>query len=84
MLKLSRQVYAQGAQIYIGLIPHNYFVSDPKLFNKKSYLLIFICFDNVSVVNKKVCPRGTKDHLVYLLIFFVFHLKNVGKNFMFV
>ena len=42
-LKLCRKVYAQGGKIPIRLIPHNYFVSDQKLFNKKaSFVFVYI------------------------------------------
>ena len=72
---------AQGAKIPIGLIPYNYSVSDLNIFNKKLFLFCYICFDNFSVVNKRVVSRGTKAHWVYSLIVF-FQFNNIGDIFM--
>ena len=72
-------MWSQGSKRTIGLIPHNYFVSDINIFNKNSYFFIYIRFDtNVSVVNKRVGPRGTKSHWVYPLNLCVSHMMNFG------
>ena len=72
---------AQGTQRPIGLIHHNYLVSDLKLFKKSHIFVVYVIV--VSVVNKRVGPRVTKSHWVNPL-FFVLHIKNVGDIFMLV
>ena len=61
----------QGVQRPIGLIPHNYLLSDLNIFNKKSYLFCCLCFDNFLLLIKSR-PKGRKGLLGISLEFFCF------------